>query len=257
MSDYLTDEEQAERLKRWWDENGLALIATLAVAVLAVVGWRYYQSWSSDRAAAASDAYRDYLEARSAGEPVTELLGAIDGEFDGTTYQAFSLLYRAADEVAGEDFEAALEHLQTAIEVADLPVLADLARLNAAKVQFELDRLDDCLATLGGIRSRGFEMSVAELSGDVHVALGQLEAAREAYRAGIEATRDLGAATTAPGLAILELKLATVPVAGDRLPAQVERAPGDAGEQAGDPVTAETSGTADVGAGEGPAGGSP
>ena len=26
MSDYLSDEEQAERLKQWWDDNGTSLI---------------------------------------------------------------------------------------------------------------------------------------------------------------------------------------------------------------------------------------
>ena len=209
MSDFLTDEEQAERLKRWWDANGLSLIATLVLAVGAVVGWRYYQSWSADRGEEASDAFRGYLEARSAGEPVDELLATIDEEHDGTAYQVFALLYRASDEVNEENFEPALAHLQEAIDAADLPVLADLARLNAARVLYQLDRLDDCLATLARIRSSGFEMAAAELSGDVLVAKGDIAGARDAYRAGVEAATEGGRA--APGLGILELKLASVP----------------------------------------------
>ncbi|MYE24023.1 MAG: tetratricopeptide repeat protein, partial [Gammaproteobacteria bacterium] len=38
----MTDEEQAERLKKWWDANGVSLIVTLVLAVGAVIGWRYY-----------------------------------------------------------------------------------------------------------------------------------------------------------------------------------------------------------------------
>lgn len=212
MSDFLTDEEQAERLKKWWDANGVSLIVTLVLAVGAVIGWRYYQSWSADRGEEASDAFRGYLEARSAGEPVEALLGTIDEEHDGTAYHVFTLLYRASDEANEENFEEALAHLEAAIDAADLPVLADLARLNAARVLFQLDRLDDCLATLARIRSSGFEVAAAELSGDVLVAKGDPAGARDAYRAGIEAATE--GSRVAPGLGILELKLASVPTEG-------------------------------------------
>lgn len=213
MSDFLTDEEQAERLKRWWDANGISLIVTLVLSVGAVVGWRYYQSWSADRGEEASDAFLGYIEARSAGEPVEDLLATLDDEYDGTAYQVFALLYRASDEANEENFDEALAHLELAIDTADLPVLADLARMNAARVLFQLDRLDDCLATLGRIRSGGFEVAAAELSGDVLVAKGDLAGARDAYRAGVEAATEGGRA--APGLGILELKLASVPAPGD------------------------------------------
>ena len=218
MSDFLTDEEQAERLKKWWDANGVSLIVTLVLAVGAVIGWRYYQSWSTDRGEEASDAFRGYLEARSAGEPVEDLLGTIDEEHDGTAYQVFALLYRASDEANEDNFEGALAHLEAAIDAADLPVLADLARLNAARVLFELDRLDDCLATLARIRSGGFEVAAAELSGDVLVAKGDPAGARDAYRAGIEAATEGG--RVAPGLGILELKRASVPVEEGAVPDQ-------------------------------------
>ncbi|MDE0008130.1 MAG: tetratricopeptide repeat protein [Gammaproteobacteria bacterium] len=210
MSDFLTDEEQAERLKKWWDANGVSLIVTLVLAVGAVIGWRYYQSWSEGRGEEASDAFLGYLEARAAGEPVADLLGTIDEEYDGTAYQVFALLYRASDEANEEEFEEALAHLEAAIDAADLPVLADLARLNAARVLYQLDRLDDCLAMLARIRSSGFEVAAAELSGDVLVAKGDPAGARDAYRAGIEAATEGG--RVAPGLGILELKLASVPV---------------------------------------------
>ena len=45
MSDYLSDEEQVERLKSWWSENGTSLLASLLVAVLGIAGWNYYGSY--------------------------------------------------------------------------------------------------------------------------------------------------------------------------------------------------------------------
>ena len=48
MSDYLSDEEQVERLKSWWSENGTSLLASLLVAVLGIAGWNYYGSYQED-----------------------------------------------------------------------------------------------------------------------------------------------------------------------------------------------------------------
>ena len=41
MADYLTDEEQSARLKAWWDENGLMMVAAVVLSISAFVGWRW------------------------------------------------------------------------------------------------------------------------------------------------------------------------------------------------------------------------
>ena len=148
MADYLTDEEQAERLKAWWDKNGTSLIVSLVVAVAAVVGWRYYQAYSTDRANVASEAFRGYLEARAAAEPVEEYLQVIDSDHEGSTYHVFTLFYRAADQVQEEDWEEALALLERAVELADERNVRDSARFRAAKLLYQLDRLDACAEQL-------------------------------------------------------------------------------------------------------------
>ena len=209
MADYLTDEEQAERLKAWWEKNGTTLVVALVVAVGVVIGWRYYHSYTEDRANAASEAFRGYVEARTAAEPVDEYLALLDGEYQGTAYHVFALLYRAADQVGEEDWEEALAWLERAVELASDRNLADMARYRAAKLLYQLDRLDECTAVLGQIKAPGLAAPVAELSGDLAVARGDLDAALAAYRTAVdEAERD--PAQPIPGLALLELKLASL-----------------------------------------------
>ncbi len=206
MADYLTDEEQAERLKRWWDKNGTSLVIGLVLAIAAVVGWRYYQDYTADRATGASAAFNAYIEARAASESVDDYLSALDNDFTGSAYHVFSLLYRAADEVALQDWEEALALLDRAAELADVEPLRDLAHYRAAKVLYQLDRLDDSAAELAKIRSVGLAAQVAELSGDVAAARGDTTAAREAYDAALAAARrDPGAVF--PGVELIELKL--------------------------------------------------
>ena len=209
MADYLTDEEQADRLKRWWDNNGTSLIVGLALAVGGVVGWRFYQSYDSAQADAASSVFSAYLEARTAAQPAVEHLTTLDSDYAGSTYHVFSLLYRAADQAGEKDWEEALAFLERAVELADATEIRDIARYRAAKVLYQLDRLDECEAELAQIRSVGLEAQVAELSGDVYLARGDAEAARQAYQAALDAARR-DPKNRPRGLEIMELKLASV-----------------------------------------------
>lgn len=209
MADYLTDEEQAERLKRWWDRYGTSLIAGLALAVAGVVGWRYYQDFATERAMAAATAYAAYVDARVAGDAAADAAAVLDGDHAGGTYHVLSLLYRAADQATEEDWEEALAFLERAIDLAAAGPIRDIARYRAAKVLFQLDRLADGGAMLARISSPGLEAQVAELSGDLALAQGELEAAREAYRTGVAAAQGQSGRQL-PGLALIELKLASV-----------------------------------------------
>lgn len=216
MADYLTDEEQAERLKAWWDKNGTSLLIALVVAIAVVVGWRYYQTYTTDRANAASEVFRSYLEARAQAEPVNDYLETIDNEHEGSSYHVFTLLYRAADQVQEQDWEEALALLERGIELADERNLKDSARYRAAKVLYELDRLDRCTAQLAEITSPGLRAQVAELSGDVAFAQGDIGTAREAYQAAVDAARR-DPRNVLPGTGLMELKLASL-VQGQSLP---------------------------------------
>ncbi len=209
MADYLTDEEQAERLKRWWDSNGTFLIIGLILMVAVIIGVRVYRDYNQDRAEAASALFSAYLDARTTAAPVDDYLAAIDAQYPGTTYHVFTLLYRAADRVEQQDWEGALALLERAVELASTEILRDTARYRAAKVFYQLDRLDECEALLALISSAGLEPHVAELSGDIFVVRGDLAAARAAYRAALDAARR-DPEEIVPGVSFLELKLASL-----------------------------------------------
>ena len=67
MVDYIRDEEeQVERIKAWWQENGTAAVITVVLAVAALIGWRQWQGHQGEQAAEASTEYQVMLEALSA-----------------------------------------------------------------------------------------------------------------------------------------------------------------------------------------------
>ena len=66
MSDYLTDEEQLDKLKKWWEENGLMLAGAVVISVAGVIGWNWYGERQAATVAGSSDLYVDYLRAEGA-----------------------------------------------------------------------------------------------------------------------------------------------------------------------------------------------
>ena len=69
MSDYLTDEEQLDKLKKWWEENGLMLAGAVVLSVAGVIGWNWYGEREAAAIAGSSDLYVDYLQAEGAVQP--------------------------------------------------------------------------------------------------------------------------------------------------------------------------------------------
>ena len=43
MVDYKTEEEQIEAVKRWWNENGRAVVFAVVIGVSGSFGWQFWQ----------------------------------------------------------------------------------------------------------------------------------------------------------------------------------------------------------------------
>ena len=207
MSDYLSEEEQIARLKSWWDENGVMLVAAIVVGIGGIVGWRYYDTTRTEDIAAAADLYADYLVAE--GETRDAAAAAVGERIPNTAYHALVILRGASTSVEAEEFETAAAQLSEALAAAPTEALKDLVRVRLARVQQQLDRSDAALATLAEVRGEGYRPVVAELKGDIHLERGERALAHEAYQSALDA---LGDGSQKP---LLELKVADTADAAD------------------------------------------
>lgn len=198
MSDYLTEEEQLDRLKGWWRENGTVLVVGSLLVVSAVVGWRWHQASTLEGQEAASDLYEDYLAA--AAEERTALAEQVDAQIPGTSYQAFTLLHRANEAVRSGDMDAAIAALGRIVNSDVREPLRDVARIRQARLHQQAGDSEAALAALANVRGEGFRWQVQELKGDIHLALGERDKAHEAYAS---ALREAGDELNLP---ILEMK---------------------------------------------------
>jgi len=207
VSDYLSEEEQLERLRNWWQRNGMMLLIGVVVIVAAVVGWRWYQSSQEQQLFAASDLFAEFQAAE--GDRRDELAARILETGAGTAYPAFVLFQQADAAIAADDPQAAEPLLRRALDMASGEELAETARLRLARVLFDLDRGDEALTLLGAVRGAGFLALAAELKGDIHLSRDERALAHQSY---LNARERLDSGEQRP---VLEMKIADTADASD------------------------------------------
>ncbi len=184
MTDFKTDEEKAEDIKRWWKENGTSVIAGVALAIAGLFGWEYWQSNKIQNAEAAS---ADYLIAsREADKAVAQQqLANLRDNYSSTPYAAMAALQSAklhAEE--GKDQEAATA-LQWVIDNSSEAEYQEVARLRLARVHIAMKKYDEALALTKYDYGDGFESLLDELRGDIFAAQSKVDDARKAYERAI------------------------------------------------------------------------
>jgi len=180
VADYLSDEEQLDRLRRWWDENGTSFVVSVLLALTGIVGWRWYDSAQLEKTQMASDAYESYVAATTQAER-TELAAQIDAEFGDSSYATFVRLRQAKDALDTGDVDDAINLLRAVVEGDSHVLLTDLARVRWARRLQQQDDSEAGLAALAQVRSKGLRAHVLDLKGDIHLARGERALAHEAY----------------------------------------------------------------------------
>jgi len=227
VDDYLSDKEQVERLRQWWRENGWFLIGGVALGALAIYGYRQYFEYRDGKSEAAAALYATVKKEVEDGdsEEAAMRFAAMRTEYPDHAYTHQAALLLAGTEIVTAPDDAA-EKLRFTMEHSDDPELAMVARLRLARVLAYRDRQQEALALLNVTEPGQFAGRIAEIKGDIHVALGETDAARTAY---LEAQVAPGAELLDRSL--LQMKLLDLPVAAPA-PAQSETPPASAADAA-------------------------
>ena len=185
-----TDEEQVEKLKKWWEENGRSVIAGVIIGVGGLFGYRYwvdYQNQLAEQASLQFDEMISALEASQNDNAITHAENLLN-DYSSTDYAILARLTLARIYVENGDFEKAGEQLQQIVGTADNQPLGYLARKRLASVQLQMSNLDQALSTLSTDFPEAFGAGVEELKGDIYAEMGNTTDAAEAYRKALRAT---------------------------------------------------------------------
>ena len=180
----LEEQEKIDDLKAWWGVYGKyvsAAIVTVAVVVVSVQGWRWYQGNQAEKASvlyqAVSQAARGNDPAK-AKEPATQIVD----RFSATAYAPRAVLVYAKLLYEAGDKTAAKAQLQWVIDHAREDELKAIARFRIAQVLLDEKQYDEALKTLDAKTDEAFTGIYSDLRGDVLAAAGKTPDARAAYQ---------------------------------------------------------------------------
>ncbi len=213
MAELRTEDEQVQAIKDWWKRNGSSLLIGIGAALAIVFVWQAWQNHQVQQRAEAANQFASLLNAFSAGEDqetVAFVAETLRNDYADSAYAIYGNLVLARQQMmAQEDPAAAAGTLSWALEkAADYPALTMVIRSRLARAQFAAGDHQTALATLDNAGEAGaFAAVFSELRGDIRLAMGERDAARDAYLAAREQSEQNNR--------VLELKLSDLGVGGD------------------------------------------
>ena len=184
MDGYTHDDEQVEKIKQWWSENGTSIIAGVVLGVGALLGWRGWIDYQHNHAAEASQQFVGLVTAAKENkkEAVTAYAEILINGYDDTPYALLAELVLARVAVEADDLGEAVVQLEHVIANADGDAIEFVARERLARVLIAEKKYDDALNVLSGESPETFIGLFNETRGDAYRLKGDVEKAREAYR---------------------------------------------------------------------------
>jgi len=180
----LEEQEQIEDLKAWWAQYGKyvsAGVTALAVVVIGVQGWRWYQQGQAQKASVLYQAVSQAVRANEpakAKEPATQLTD----RYAGTAYAPRAVLLYAKLLYDSGDKAGAKAQLQWVVDRASEDELKAIARYRIAQIQLDEKQYDEALKTLDAKTDDAFAGLYADLRGDILAGAGKNADARVAYQ---------------------------------------------------------------------------
>ena len=187
METFQTEEQQVEAIKSFWDKHGNSIIAGLVLGFSGFIGLGIYQDNKLASQNATSDSYIA-LSKQAAENPEAYVAQAESfiNENANSSYASLTALALAKNSVIKQDWANAEKYLNTAVEKAADDGTKAIALLRLARVQIQLEQLDNALKTLSGSFPKSFLPNVEVIKGDVYSLQGKQTLARTAYQTAID-----------------------------------------------------------------------
>ena len=186
MEQYETEEQQVEAIKRFWKENGLALVIGALLGLGGLLGWRYYNDSQIEAKEQASFAYEKASEDLLKGELGFSQAKTFIDSHSGTGYAMLMALELSQQAIERKDLTEAAKQLEFVANNAKLSAVQSVAQLRLARIQIEQGELELALASADKITDEAFSGQSQEIRGDVYQVQKLFDKARAAYSAALE-----------------------------------------------------------------------
>jgi len=181
----LQEQEQLDALKAFWKQYGNLITWLLVAALAAYAGLNAWRWWQRDQAVKAGAMFEQLELAAAAGDAqrAGQIFADLKERYARTAYAEQGGLVAARAQFDKGQVDAATASLTWVADNAGEDEYKTIARLRLAGLLLQAKNHDAALQQLDQARAPSFEALVADRRGDVLLAQGKPEQAREAYMA--------------------------------------------------------------------------
>lgn len=185
----LEEQEKLDELKAWWRQHGKWVISAFVVFILAVSGWRGWQTWTHRQAVEASQLFDRAVQAAMVNDAKTvkDITAQIMENYPRTAYATPAAWLAGRVNAEAGDLKSAQAQYRYALERARDAGVRDLARLRLAAILLDSKDYAGALALLDEAHGAAYKALYANLRGDVLIEQGKLKEARAAYQEALKA----------------------------------------------------------------------
>lgn len=208
MRSDMTNREEQEFLKNWWDSYGKAIVIAVVVGLAIGYGWRYWHQFQLKRATQASVIYQQLLVADKQGQPQQErqkLLDQLVKEFPKSSYTSLAQFLSASDDVSNKQYALAAKSYRWVAKQGNNKSLQQVARLRLAKILTYDKKYDQALTVLAKVNDKSYLPMINNVRGDIYAAQGKKDEARKAYE-----NSEVGLSKLGVDNPLLKLKIASL-----------------------------------------------
>ncbi|MFC3533799.1 YfgM family protein [Vogesella facilis] len=203
----LQEQEQIDTLKAFWSQWGKLIggaVLAVSLGFLGVKGWQFYQRSQAEAAAVIYSQLETQLQGAKL-EQVKSTVALLQRDYPASALSSNAALLAAKLAFERNDLGFARAQLKWVLAQQGDEVVTAVARLRLATVLLDEKQYDAALAELSLPRPAAFDSQFLDLKGDVLVARGDSNGARESYKAALAK-----AAPDAPARDFIQTKLDSV-----------------------------------------------
>jgi len=186
---FLHEDDELEKVKAWWKENGKSIIIGVGLGLAIIVGTNAWRSWKIRQAEQGSALYEQMLAQQGGNkEAFTQAAQTLLNQYGSTGYAGLAGLMLAKQAWDDGDKAAAMEKLEWVMNNAKMPSQKNIARIRLATLYLDSGDRDQAASLLSvpAEEKAGFESWYAELGGDLKLAAGDTDGARNDYAAALK-----------------------------------------------------------------------
>ncbi len=196
------EDEDLERAKAFWKENGRSIVVGIGLGLAAIVGYNGWQSWQKTQGENASLLFENLQDPTISSEAAAKLANDLTQDYARSPYATHGALLMAKRSIESGDIAQAKNHLGWVLDSSADEGIKHIARLRFAVTLLSEKDAEGILTLLKDVDGGEFSPRYDELKGDAFALSGDVDAARKSYE-----KSQLSLSPGASNRVLLQLKL--------------------------------------------------